>query len=153
LVPVRIPAMDGAGMASVFTRIIDGELPGRFVWRDDRAVAFLSINPLRPGHTLVVSRAEIDHWLDLDPALAAHLTGVAHSVGRAIQDAFRPVKVGLMIAGLEVPHVHLHLVPIHELADLDFRRAEKDPDPASLDGAAKAIRASLRKLGFAPAGA
>lgn len=140
-------------MASIFTRIISGELPGRFVWRDDRAVAFLSINPLRPGHTLVVSRAEIDHWLDLEPALAAHLTGVAHSVGRAIQDAFHPVKVGLMIAGLEVPHVHLHLVPIHDLADLDFKRAEKNPDPGSLDRAAEAIRGSLRKLGFAAAGA
>jgi histidine triad (HIT) family protein len=145
--------MERSDMASVFTRIINGELPGRFVWRDDQAVAFLSINPLRPGHTLVVSRAEIDHWLDLEPALAQHLTAVAHSVGRAIQDAFKPVKVGLMIAGLEVPHVHLHLVPIHELSDLDFRRAEKNPDPAALDRAAEAIRASLRRLGFEPASA
>ena len=66
-------------MATLFTRIIDGELPGRFVWRDDRAVAFLTISPIQPGHTLVVPRAEVDNWLDLDPAIAAHLMTVAQT--------------------------------------------------------------------------
>jgi len=99
-------------MSSLFTKIIQGELPGHFVWRDERCVAFLSIAPLRPGHTLVVPVQEVDHWLDVEPALNAHLFAVAQKVGQAIQSAFEPVKVGLMIAGLEVHHVHLHLVPI-----------------------------------------
>ncbi|MBI3099618.1 MAG: HIT family protein [Planctomycetes bacterium] len=135
-------------MPSVFTRVIDGEWPGRFVWKDDRCVAFLSIAPLRPGHTLVVPREEIDHWLDLPPDLLQHLTRVAHSIGRAIQEAFKPTKVGLMIAGLEVRHVHLHLVPIDAVHDLDFSHQERQPDPAAMDRAAGQIRDALRKLGF-----
>ena len=135
-------------MATLFTRIIDGEIPGRFVWRDDRCVAFLSIHPLRPGHTLVVSRAEVDHWLDLQPDLAAHLMTVAQAIGKAVQRAFKPVKVGLMIAGLEVPHVHLHVVPIDGLHDLDFSRQDLNARAEDLDRAAESIRAALRSLGF-----
>src|SRR5262249_35855854 len=116
-------------MLSVFTRILAGELPARFVWRDDRCAAFLSSQPLKPGHTLVVPREEVDHWLDLDPELARHLMTVSQSVGKAIQHGLRPVKVGLMIAGLEVRHVHLHLVPIEGLHDLEFARQDRSPDP------------------------
>ena len=134
-------------MATIFTKIIDGELPGRFVWRDEKAVAFLTINPLNPGHTLVVPRREVDHWLDLEPALLAHLTSVSHTISRAIQEAFRPTKVGLIIAGLEVPHVHIHLIPIDKLEDLSFARADKDPDPEKMDEAAERIRATLRRMG------
>jgi histidine triad (HIT) family protein len=134
---------------TLFTKIIRGELPARFVWKDDRAVAFLTINPLRPGHTLVVPRAEVDHWLDLEPSLAAHLTAVSQTIGKALQKAFRPTKVGLVIAGLEVPHVHLHLIPVHSLADFDFSRADKNPAPAAQDRAAAEIRAALRALGHA----
>jgi len=136
-------------MASVFTRIIRGELPGRFVWKDEKAVAFLTVAPIRKGHTLVVPREEIDHWLDLPPDLAQHLTLVAQSVGKAIQRAFSPVKVGMMIAGLEVPHVHLHVTPIWNLDDLSFRNAQHDVDPAELDDAAAKIRQALRELGYA----
>ena len=134
-------------MPTLFTRIIRGELPGRFVWRDAHCVAFLTIAPLRPGHTLVVPIREVDHWLELEPAEAEHLMNVAQKVGQAVQAAFSPVKVGLMIAGLEVPHVHLHLVPIHELRDLDFARAEKSPVPAMMDEAAARLRAALRAAG------
>ncbi len=134
-------------MPSIFTRIIQGELPGRFVWRDERAVAFLTIAPLRPGHTLVVPVEEIDHWLDCDPDLTSHLTAVAQSIGKAVQEAFAPTKVGLMIAGLEVPHVHLHVVPIDGLHDLDFARADQSPDPAAMDAAAEKLRAALRAAG------
>ncbi len=134
-------------MASIFTRIIEGELPGRFVWRDEHAVAFLTINPLRPGHTLVVPRLEVDHWLDLEPALARHLMRVSQQVGQAIQRGLRPTKVGLIIAGLEVPHVHLHLVPVHDLRDFDFSRADKSPKPEVMDAAAESIRTALRELG------
>ena len=134
-------------MPSLFSRIIAGELPGRFVWRDEKAVAFLTIAPIRPGHTLVVPIEEVDHWLDADPALNSHLTAVAQKVGAGIQAAFAPTKVGLMIAGLEVPHVHLHLVPIHALQDLDFSRADANPKPADMDAAAEKLRNALRAAG------
>lgn len=134
-------------MPSLFTKIIRGELPGRFVWRDDRAVAFLTISPLRPGHTLVVPIQEIDHWLDLPPELTQHLTAVAQKIGQAIQTSFRPEKVGLMIAGLEVRHVHLHLVPIKSLGDLDFAKADANASPEALDAAAEKLRAALRQAG------
>ncbi len=134
-------------MASVFTRIIAGELPGRFVWKDDVCVAFLSIAPLKPGHTLVVPRVEIDHWLDLDPATLAHLTAVAQTIGAAQQQAFRPVKVGLIVAGLEVSHVHLHVVPITSERDLQFANADLDPKPADMDAAADRLRGELLRRG------
>ena len=134
-------------MATIFTRIIDGELPGRFVWRDDVCVAFLSINPLRTGHVLVVPRAEVEHWIDLDPATWTHLTTVSRTIGAALQDAYGPAKVGLMLAGLEVPHVHIHLVPIDGVHDLDFANADTNPDPAALDEAAETIRLALRSGG------
>jgi histidine triad (HIT) family protein len=134
-------------VASIFTKIIRGELPGRFVWRDDRAVAFLTIEPLRPGHTLVVPIEEVDHWIDLEPGLASHLFVVAQSIGRAQQRAFKPRRVGLSIVGIEVPHVHLHTVPIHAIADLDFARADRKPRAEDLDAAAEAIRTELRALG------
>lgn len=136
-------------MPSLFTRIIAGELPGRFVWRDSQCVAFLTIEPLAPGHLLVVPRLEVDHWIDLPPALAAHLMEVARRIGRAQQQALAPEKVGLIIAGLEVRHVHLHLVPIRRLGDLNFANADRNARPADLDQAAAAVRAALRELGHA----
>jgi histidine triad (HIT) family protein len=135
-------------MASVFTRILKGELPGRVVWRDENCAALLSIHPLKPGHTLLVPFEEVDHWLDLEPELASHLFGVSQTIGRALQRAFEPEKVGLMIAGLEVRHVHLHLVPMDDIHDLDFARQDPNPDPKALDRAAERIRATLRDLGF-----
>jgi len=138
-------------MATLFTRIIDGELPGHFVWRDAQCVGFLSIHPLQPGHTLVVPRAEVDHWLDLDSGLAAHLMTVAQSIGKAVSHAFTPVKVGLMIAGLEVPHVHLHVVPIRTLHDLDFANQDFNAKGADLERAAERLRLALRALGYAQA--
>lgn len=138
-------------MATVFTRIIDGELPGRFVWRDDRCVAFLSINPLKPGHTLVVPREEVDHWIDLDPELMDRLVRVAGDIGRAQQEIWRPAKVGMMLAGLEVPHVHLHVLPIWDVHDLDFANADQDPDPAQLDDAAARLNEALGRRDGNPA--
>lgn len=130
-------------MPTIFTRIIEGELPGRFVHRDERAVAFLSISPLRPGHTLIVPVAEVDHWLDLDDDLSDHLFGLARRVGRAQEQIWQPEKVGLMIAGLEVPHVHLHVVPVFGVHDLDFANADPSPDPDAMDHAAEQLRAAL----------
>jgi histidine triad (HIT) family protein len=133
-------------MPSIFTRIISGELPGRFVWRDDVCVAFLSIAPLRPGHTLVVPIEEVDHWIDLDPDTAAHLVRVAQRIGQAQQAAFAPARVGLIIAGMEVPHCHLHVVPIDREADLQFSNADASTPPDALDAAADALRSALSGL-------
>jgi diadenosine tetraphosphate (Ap4A) HIT family hydrolase len=135
-------------VASIFTRIIQGELPGRFVWRDERCVGFLSIAPLRDGHTLVVPIAEVDHWLDVEPEVAAHLMTVAQTIGKAQMAAFAPARIGLIIAGLEVPHTHLHVLPIDRESDLNFANAH----PASgdeLDGVARRLGEALTDLGHA----
>jgi len=134
---------------SIFSRIIDGELPARFVWKDDSCVVLLSNRPLRPGHALVVPRAEIDHWLDLDAALLAHLAETAQAVGKAQMAGFKPARIGLMLAGLEVPHCHFHVVPIRGVHDLDFGNQDPNPDAAAMDGAAATIRRELRTLGYA----
>lgn len=134
-------------MPSVFTQIIEGRLPGQFVWKDEVCVAFLTIAPLKPGHTLVVPRQEVDAWTDLDPAVMKHLTGVAQAIGRALDRIYRPEKVGLTILGLEVPHVHLHVSCIWSPHDLDFGRADAKASPASIAEAAGKLRAALRELG------
>ena len=132
---------------TVFTRIIDGELPGTFVWRDPECVAFLSINPIQPGHTLVVPRAEVDHWLDIDTALAAHLMTVSQVIGKGIDRAFSPPRIGLLVAGFEVPHVHLHVLPITGEQDLHLDRSARSVDPDDLATNGERLRAALRDLG------
>ncbi len=113
-------------MTTLFSRIIAGELPGHFVYRDDTVVAFLTSGPITTGHTLVVPIAEVDHWIDLDDETVAHLTVVAKKVARAQVEAFGAERVSLIIAGLEVPHTHLHVLPIHSEADIDFKKARTD---------------------------
>lgn len=134
-------------MATVFTKIIEGEFPGRFVWRDATCVAFLSINPLAQGHVLVVPVLEVDHWIDLDAGTWAHCNEVARVVGQALSRAFEPARIGTVVAGFEVPHVHIHVFPADAMEDFDFRRAASDPDPASMDEAAERIRRALVELG------
>ncbi|WP_322756025.1 HIT family protein [Frankia sp. Cas3] len=131
-------------MASIFTRIINRELPGRIVYEDDHCVAFLTIAPLTPGHTLVVPRLEVDHWIDLPSDVLGELWSAAATVGRAVDRAFHPRKVAALLAGLEVPHVHVHIVAIESEAELSFARADQNPDPAALDDAADRIRAALK---------
>lgn len=130
-------------MATIFTRIIAGEIPGTFVWRDDRCVAFMSINPLRDGHLLVVPIEEVDHWLDCPSDLRDHLMEVARAIGVALGDVYNAEKVGLVIAGLEVPHLHLHLVPIDTVRDLDFSTAAASVDREHLEAQAESIRTAL----------
>jgi histidine triad (HIT) family protein len=136
-------------VASIFSRIIAGELPARFVWKDDLCVVFLSNRPLRPGHSLVVPRLEIDHWIDLQPELVAHLSEVSQAIGKAQMRAFKPVRIGMVLAGLEVPHVHFHVVPMRGMQDLDFGNQDPNPDTAEMDRSAEAIRTELRNLGHA----
>lgn len=125
-----------------------GEFPAEFVWKDELCVAFLSNRPLRPGHTLVVPRLEIDHWLDLEPGLLAHLVNTAQAIGKAQMAAFKPARIGLLLAGLEVPHVHFHVVPIERSSDLDFGNQDPNPDPARMVEAARSMRRELTRLGF-----
>jgi diadenosine tetraphosphate (Ap4A) HIT family hydrolase len=136
-------------MATVFTRIIAGELPGTFVWRDERCVAFMSINPIATGHVLVVPVDEIDHWLDAPAELVAHLFEVTRLIGLAQHEAFRCERVGVIIAGYEVPHTHVHVIPTNSMADVSFANAAPSVDPDELERAAERIRQALRAMGHA----
>jgi len=130
-------------MPSVFTLIINGELPGHFIWSDEHCVAFLSINPITNGHALVVPRTEVDHWLDLDVETAAHLMTVGHKVGKAIQTVFLPERVGLMLAGFEVPHTHLHVLALNSMGDMSFANAATEVDHGELAEFAAQLKAVL----------
>lgn len=132
-------------MPSVFTRILNRELPGRIVYEDGDCAAFLTIAPVTPGHTLVVTRREVDSWLDLAPAELGALWAACATVGRAIEQVYRPGKVAAMLLGLEVPHVHVHLVPINSESELDLSKADNDVDPAVLDDAAAKITAAVNR--------
>ena len=133
-------------MTTLFSRIIAGELPGHLVYRDDTVVAFLTIGPITTGHTLVVPIAEVDHWIDLDDETVAHLNVVAKKVGRAQVAAFGAERVSLIIAGLEVPHTHLHVLPIHSESDIDFRKARTDVPAEELAEVAAQLKAAIDAL-------
>lgn len=133
-------------MASVFTLIMEGKIPGNFVWKDDRAVAILTIQPIRQGHVLVIPREEIDQWSDLPLDLSAHLMQVSHKIANALRVAYPATRVGLMIAGLEVPHTHIHLVPMDSMKDLSFEYA-KNADGDQLKQTAEKIRVTLQAQG------
>ena len=133
-------------MASVFTKIINGELPGRFVYEDDDIVAFLTIAPITVGHTLVVPRAEIDNWQNVDPAVFGRVMEVSQLIGKAVVKAFPAERAGVIIAGLEVPHLHVHVFPTNNLADFGFANADQNPSQQSLDDAQAKIKAALAEL-------
>lgn len=137
-------------MASIFTQIIEGDLPGHFIWKDDLAVAILTIAPIKEGHVLVIPRAEIDHWDDLPDEINAHLMAVSKKVTKAIKAVYDPLRVGLVIAGLEVPHTHLHLLPVDALSDFDFSKANM-VDPASLAPVADKLKTALIDAGHSEA--
>ena len=141
-------------MSTLFTKIIDGEIPGRFVWKDDEVVAFLSIGPLADGHALVVPRQEVDRWTDAPAELLQKLMAVAQTIGKAQVEAFGAARAGLIIAGFEVDHLHLHVWPSNSEAEFDFKRAQQNPDPDVMEESAKRLRAALRDAGhgdFIPA--
>ncbi|OUM39768.1 HIT family protein [Arthrobacter sedimenti] len=135
-------------MATLFTRIINGEVPGRFVWEDDDVVAFLTIAPITPGHTLVVPRREIEHWLEADPETLSTVMAVAQKIGQAQQEAFGARRVGVLLEGYEVPHLHVHVWPTQSPEDFDVKRVDLAPDPAAMDQAAEALRGALRNAGY-----
>lgn len=133
-------------MTTVFTKIINRELPGRFVYEDDDVVGFLTIEPMTQGHTLVVPRAEIDQWQDVDGAVFAQVMAVAQRIGKAVCRAFDAERAGMIIAGLEVPHLHVHVFPARSLADFGFAGVDRNPSAESLDEAQAKIKAALAEL-------
>lgn len=134
-------------MPSLFSKIIAGEIPSRMLWEDDQCVSFLDVRPLAAGHALVVPRVEIDQWTDLSNELAAHLMSVAHKIGCAQHQIFAPARICLLIAGFEIPHAHVHVVPANSMRALDFAQANTDPDQAELDEQLIRLRGALAAAG------
>ena len=130
-------------MASVFTKIIEGEFPARFIYKDDVVVSFLTINPVTPGHVLIVPIAEVDHWVDLDPKTLSHIMGVAQKISSALMACFDCERIGFEIAGFEVPHAHIHLIPANHNEDLDLSRGDPTPSHEFLDAIQTKIVAKL----------
>lgn len=118
------------------------------MWQDYTVTAFLTIAPINRGHVLVVPRQEIDHWIDLPEDLAADLMTVSVRIGRALKDEFAPARVGMIIAGLEVPHAHIHLIPFDAESELSFSRASTDVAAEELDTVADRIRTRLNAMGY-----
>ncbi|MCA1768395.1 MAG: HIT family protein [Halomonas sp.] len=129
-------------MASIFSRIMQGEIPGHFVHEDDQCVVIMTIQPMKPGHVLVIPRDEIDHWDDLPEPLYVHLMGVSRWMAKAIKRAFPCKRVGMLVVGLEVPHVHIHLTPLDTMEDIRLLGLEMAP-AEELAFAAEKIRAVL----------
>lgn len=119
-------------MASIFTKIINREIPGQIVAEDDRFIAFLDINPLVMGHTLVVPKSEIDYIYDLDDELLKDLHIFSKKVAGAIKQVCDCKRIGISVIGLEVPHAHIHLIPINEMDDMNFSRPKLTPTPSEL---------------------
>jgi histidine triad (HIT) family protein len=108
-------------MASIFTKIIKGEIPSYKIAEDDRYYAFLDINPNTPGHTLCIPKKEVDRVLDLDGETYMGLMAFSRKIGSAIEAAIPCNRVGIMVIGLEVPHVHVHLIPLNSMRDATFQ--------------------------------
>jgi len=134
-------------MTSLFTRIIDGELPGHFALKDQHCVVFMTIAPITEGHALVVPRQPVDHWIDMAPDLNAHVFNIARQVGLAQRKVFGTDRVGLVIAGFEVRHCHLHCIPANEMGNLNFVHQQKDFPTERLASAAHRLAAQLRADG------
>lgn len=134
-------------MSSLFTRIRLGELPGHVVWDDGRCFAMLTIKPIREGHLLVIPHDEVDHWYDMDSSLNAHVFEVARLLSQQLRALFPCEKIGMMIAGLEVRHTHLHLIPVTAIADLNFALAQERSEAEQAVTANK-IRHALQMAGY-----
>lgn len=127
-------------MASIFTRIINREIPGYIVAEDERYIAFLDINPLVLGHTLVVPKVEVDFIFDLDDDTLGGLNVFSKRVAHAIKKAIPCKRIGVAVIGLEVPHTHVHLVPMNSMGDLNFTRPKLTPSKEELEATMKKIK-------------
>jgi histidine triad (HIT) family protein len=127
-------------MASIFTRIINREIPGHIVAEDDRFIAFLDIMPLVMGHTLVVPKKEVDYIFDLDDDMLAGLHLFAKRVAAAVKKSVPCQRIGVAVIGLEVPHVHVHLVPMNSMSDINFSKPKLQPTKEELTQVAEKIK-------------
>jgi histidine triad (HIT) family protein len=132
-------------MASIFTRIINREIPGHIVAEDDRFIAFLDINPLTIGHTLVVPKQEVDYIYDLDDDTLQDLHLFAKRVAKAIESVCDCDRIGVSVIGLEVPHAHIHLIPIVTMDDMNFARPKLSPSQDELANIADKIGDSFTR--------
>lgn len=135
-------------MSTLFTKILNGDIPGRFVWREDDVAAFLTTGPLADGHTLVVPAEEVDRWTDASPKTLARVMEVARRIGAVQVDIFGSRRAGLIVAGYEINHLHVHVWPSNSMADFDFASADQNPDPEVLDANADKLREGLRAAGY-----
>ena len=133
-------------MASIFTKILAGEMPGHFIWKDEVCFAIMTIQPIRAGHVIVIPNNEVNHWDDVPPLTAAHLMQVGQHIAKAIKANVVCKRVGVMVVGIEVPHTHIHLMPIDSIADMDFNKAKPMPQD-ELAAMANKLRASLLVAG------
>ena len=133
-------------MSTVFSKIIAGDIPGRIVYQDDTVAAFLTIEPVAYGHTLVVPVEEIDKWTDIPANLWAHMNEVAQNIGAVIVDKFNAERAGYLIAGFEVPHAHIHVFPANDMSGYSLSTAMRhdETDAAKMDAAAETIREGLK---------
>ena len=133
-------------MSTVFSKIIAGDIPGRIVYQDDTVAAFLTIEPVAYGHTLVVPVEEIDKWTDIPADLWAHMNEVAQNIGRVIVEKFNAERAGYLIAGFEVPHAHIHVFPANDMSGYTLSTAMRhdETDAEKMDAAADTIREALR---------
>ena len=130
-------------MATIFSKIAAGEIPSWKVAEDDNYYAFLDINPLAEGHTLVIPKKEVDYIFDLDDETYLGLTAFAKKVAVALKKAIPCKRVGVAVLGMEVPHTHIHLVPLQSESDLDFRKEKKQLSPERFKAIAEAIAANM----------
>ena len=130
-------------MASIFTRIINREIPGQIVAEDEKYIAFLDITPLVAGHTLVVPKKEVDYIFDLEDDVLAGLHVFSKKVAHAVKKAIPCKRIGVAIIGLEVPHVHIHLVPMNSMGDINFTKPKLSPTKESLAEIAEKIRSAF----------
>lgn len=134
-------------MSSIFTQILHGESPGRFVWNDDLCFAILTIEPRKPGHTLVIPKVEIDRWNDLDEETALHIFRVGRIIGLAQREEWDADRVGLMYEGYVVPHAHLHVWPSWGVFEYSHTGIDRHAKPADLDVAHERLLARLAAHG------
>ncbi len=130
-------------MATIFTRIVEGEIPCYKVAENENYLAFLDINPLQEGHTLVIPKKEFNYIFDVDDDLHAGLWNFAKQVANAIEKVVPCQRIGVTVIGLEVPHAHIHLIPLKTMYDMDFRKPKLKFTPEQLEATAKRISAEI----------
>lgn len=130
-------------MPTIFTKIISGEIPCHKIAEDENYFAFLDIAPLEKGHTLVIPKKETDYIFDLDDQTLSGLLLFSKKIAKAIDAATNCKRVGVAVVGLEVPHAHVHLIPIHSVSDIDFSRPKMKLEKAEMDSIAQKIREKL----------